>query len=122
GNLLTDAEGRQFTYDAENKQAEVRDAQDNAVGQYYYDGDGKRIKKYVPGTGETTIFVYNASGQLTAEYSTTVSPTPKIQYLTADHLGTPRINTDELGSVVSRTDYMPYGEEIIALGGRTSTD
>lgn len=123
GNVITDAEGRTFTYDAENKQVEVENSFSQTVGQYFFDGDGKRIKKIVPLTGEVTVFVYDASGALIGEYSTVVeTQDPKVQYLTADHLGTPRINTDQYGQVVSRTDYMPYGEEIIALGGRTSTD
>lgn len=33
-------------------------------------------------------------------------------YLTADHLGSPRINTGGSGSVTARHDYMPFGEEI----------
>jgi RHS repeat-associated protein len=45
-----------------------------------------------------------------------------VQYQTNDNLGTPRINTDALGNVVSRSDYMPYGEEIVGLGNRTSAD
>lgn len=113
GNAITDAEGRQFTYDAENKQVEVENGSSQLIGQYYFDGDGKRVKKVVP-SGETTIFVYDASGRLIGEYSTEVQPMQdaKTQYLTADHLGTPRINTNGVGAVVSRSDYMPYGEEI----------
>jgi len=59
-----------------------------------------------------------------AEYSTKVVPVQdaKVQYLTNDNLGTPRINTDANGNVTSRTDCMPYGEEIIGLGGRTTAD
>ncbi|MBK8150120.1 MAG: hypothetical protein IPK58_18455 [Acidobacteria bacterium] len=48
-----------------------------------------------------------------AEYSTNLNPTPQVAYLTNDHLGSPRINTDENGAVISRHDYRPYGEEII---------
>ena len=94
------------------------------IGQYRYDGDGKRVKKIVPATGETTVFVYDASGKLVAEYSTQVEPieTAKVAYLTNDHLGSPRIKTDKNGNVTSRTDYMPYGEEIIAHGGRTANE
>lgn len=122
GNVITDAEGRSFTYDAENKQIEVENVSSQIVGQYYFDGDGKRIKKIVPDTGETTIFVYDASGKLVAEYSTVVasSQDAKTQYLTSDNLGTPRINTDSTGQVVSRSDYLPYGEEIVGLGSRSS--
>ncbi len=124
GNTTNDPEGRKFIYDAENKQTEVRDQYNTVIGQYYFDGDGRRVKKIVPSTGETTVFVYDAGAKLVAEYSTVVQPMSdaKVQYLTNDNLGTPRINTDQLGNIVSRSDYMPYGEEIIALGGRSSTD
>jgi RHS repeat-associated protein len=122
GNVITDAEGRQFSYDAENKQREVKDSLNQTIGQYFFDGDGKRVKKIVPGTGEATIFVYDAGGKLIGEYSTAISQEPKVQYLTNDHLGSPRINTDQDGNITSRTDYMPYGEEIIALGNRTAND
>ncbi len=119
GNVIEDAEGREFTYDAENKQVEVENGSSQLIGQYYFDGDGKRVKKVVP-NGETTIFVYDASGRLIGEYSTEVQPAQdaKTQYLTADHLGTPRISTNGVGAVVSRSDYMPYGEEITT--GRSS--
>ncbi|KXK02147.1 MAG: cell well associated RhsD protein [Acidobacteria bacterium OLB17] len=68
----------------------------------------------MPATGETTVFVYDASGKLEAEYSTNVVPVQdaKVSYLTADHLGSPRITTDALGQVISRHDYHPFGEEI----------
>ena len=122
GNVTTDAEGRTFNYDAENKQKEAKNSSNVTLGTYFFDGDGKRVKKVVPSTGETTIFVYDAGGKLVAEYSTNLSSTPKVQYQTSDNLGTPRINTDQNGAVVSRSDYMPYGEEIIGLGGRSSTD
>jgi len=122
GNTTADPQGRTFTYDAENKQVKVEgvDANGNPVntlGVYFYDGDGKRVKKVVPATGETTIFVYDASGRLVAEYSTIVvnSTDAKVAYLTADHLGSPRINTDANGAVTARHDYHLFGEEIGAL-------
>jgi RHS repeat-associated protein len=80
------------------------------LGRYFYDGDGKRVKKITD--DETVIFVYDAGGKLIAEYSTQLSLTPQVAYLTSDHLGSPRINTDALGSVISRHDYRPFGEEI----------
>jgi len=120
GNTTRDAADRKFTYDAENKQtkAETLSAGTNTVtgtiGEYSYDGDGKRVKKHVPSTGETTIFVYDAADKQIAEYSTIVadSTDAKVAYLTADHLGSPRINTDVNGAVTARHDYHPFGEEI----------
>jgi RHS repeat-associated protein len=113
GNTKIDANGQTFTYDAENKQVQVNNA-NGIVGHYYYDGDGKRVKKYVPSTSETTIFVYDASGKMVAEYSTVTASQSeaKISYLTNDHLGSPRITTDATGKVISRRDFMPFGEEI----------
>lgn len=122
GNTTTDAEGRSFTYDSENKQVKVMQ-NGGDVGVYSYDGDGKRVKKVVPSTGETTIFVYDAMGRTVAEYSTVVAAPQdaKVNFTTDDHLGSPRINTDRLGNVIARHDYMPFGEEINAgTGGRTS--
>lgn len=111
GNTTSDG-SKTFTYDAENKQTLVNNG---SIGEYFYDGDGKRVKKYVPGTGETTIFVYDAGGKLVAEYSTLVASQQdaKVAYLTNDHLGSPRINTDQNGAVTSRHDYRPFGEEIL---------
>ncbi len=113
GNTTADPEGRTFIYDAENKQVQVTNSS-GVVGQYFYNGDGLRIKKVVPSTGETTVFVYDAGAKLIAEYSTIVEPTAtaKTSYLTNDHLGSPRILTDANGNVISRRDFHPFGEEI----------
>jgi RHS repeat-associated protein len=113
GNTTADAQGRTFVYDAENKQVSVSDG-GGAVGQYWYDGDGKRVKKWDRDSGEVTIFVYDAAGKLIAEYTPSIASTEdaKVAYLTNDHLGSPRINTDANGAVTARHDYHPFGEEI----------
>jgi RHS repeat-associated protein len=113
GNTTGDASGRTFVYDAENKQVSVSDG-GGTIGTYSYDGDGRRIKKYVPDTGETTIFVYDTGGKLIQEHSTIVQTgsNAKTVYTTSDTLGSPRINTDGTGAVISRHDYHPFGDEI----------
>ena len=113
GNTKIEASGQNYDYDAENKMVKAKTASGATLGDYFYNGDGKRIKKIVP-NGETTIFVYDASGRMVAEYSTvTASQTEaKIIYTTNDHLGSPRINTDAVGKVIARHDMMPFGEEI----------
>ncbi len=121
--MTRDAQNRRFTYDAENKQIKVETVDGNGdpvatIGEYVYDGDGKRIKKIVT-NGESVIFVYDAAGKLIAEYANQTSQTPQISYLTNDHLGSPRINTDGAGNIIARHDYHPFGEEIIGTGGRT---
>ena len=121
GNTTADAGGQTYTYDAENKMVSASNSS-GTLGQYSYDGDGKRVKKIVPDTDETTVFVYDAAGKLIEEYSTIVanSTDAKVSYLTADHLGSPRINTDANGAVIARHDYHPFGEEIDGVGGRTT--
>ena len=123
GNIVQDAEGRKFTFNGDDKQTVVKDANDTVIGEYYYDASGARVKKVVPSTGETTVFVYDAGGALAAEYSTQVeTQNPQISYLTTDHLGSPRVITDQSGNVTSRRDFMPYGEEIGAgVGARTTS-
>jgi RHS repeat-associated protein len=111
GSLTTNAEGKQFFYDAENHQKEVKNAQGQTIGLYLYDGDGRRVKKI--SASETVIFVYDGVGKLVAEYSTQVAPVSEAQvsYLTTDHLGSPRVITDQNGNVTKRQDYSAFGEE-----------
>jgi RHS repeat-associated protein len=68
--------------------------------------------------------VYNAGGQLIAEYHS--DPVPPAaggggtSYLTSDHLGSTRVVTKADGAVKARYDYLPFGEELgSGIGGRT---
>jgi hypothetical protein len=76
-------------------------------------------------TTVTTTYVYDASGQLAAEYATpsTVSSCGTATcYVTVDHLGSTRMVTDSTGKVATRYDYLPFGGELLAgTGGRTTT-
>lgn len=114
-----------YEYDAENHQISFdRDpvgTPNQKDAEYVYDGDGRRVKKVVD--GETTIFVYDASGRLVAEYSSAGSNGGGTSYLTSDTLGTPRVITgsdinDANGGVEARHDYLPFGEELFI--GRSS--
>ena len=113
GNLVIDGENRRFAFNADNKQREVRDASNNLVGEYFYDGEGKRVKKVTYGTTvHTTVFVYSG-GKLAAEYSTEAPPPqPTTNWTVTDMLGSPRVILNSLGEVVSRRDFLPFGEEI----------
>ncbi len=132
GNLTNDTI-HAYTFDAENRISNV----DNGSA-YVYDGDGQRVKKLA---GENTRFVYGIGGQLLAEFDgstgnlkkeyvygssmITIEPTAMnsngTQYSISDHLGSPRVVTNSGGSVSSRHDYMPFGEELGAtVGGRTT--
>ncbi len=120
GNIITDVQGRSFTFNGDNKQVEVKDASNNVIGQYFYDGDGKRIKKVT--SSENTTFVYSG-GKLVAEYLLTnqTPQTPTTQYTVTDMLGSPRVISDGNGNIISRRDFMPFGEEINNLGGRSAS-
>lgn len=114
GNLTQDATGKRFGYDTDNRQKEFFSAgnsSSNPDATYYYDGEGRRVKK-ISGA-ETTIFVYDAGGQLAAEYSTALADTQQVSYLTADHLGSVRAISNEIGQVVKRQDYSAFGDETV---------
>ncbi len=56
--------------------------------------------------------------------SSAISTVANIEWLVADHLGTPRMVIDQTGSAASvkRHDYLPFGEELLAgQGGRTTS-
>lgn len=131
GNLTNDGV-QSFLFDAENKIKTVNGVSD----VYRYDGDGHRIRKNFS-TGEKVRMVYSG-GQLIAEYDltngalkkeyvygatgliATIEPGTGIKYTTSDHLGSPRAVTNASAGVVSRHDYMPFGEEVgSGVGGRT---
>ena len=132
GNLTNDGV-QSFGYDAENKLKTVNGATD----VYRYDGDGNRIRKNFTG-GETLRMVYSSSrllaeydltnGSLKKEYIygatgliATIEPSPGTRYITSDHLGSPRVVTNSSAGVVSRHDYMPFGDELgSGVGGRTT--
>jgi RHS repeat-associated protein len=108
--------GYSFTYDAENRQ--VSNAV-NGSNTYSYDGEGHRVQK-VSG-GVTTVYVYDAEGEVAAEYSTAPPGPAATLYLTADHLGSTRLTSNAAGTAVGYHDYLPFGEEIPStVGGRGS--
>ncbi len=104
--------GYTFTYDAENR------LKSSAIGgnttTYAYDGEGRRVKK------GNEIYVYDAFGNLAAEYGGTASSTGT-RYLTTDHLGSTRLITKADGAVDQRIDYLPFGKAIPnGVSGRTT--
>jgi len=62
----------------------------------------------------TATYVYDAMGQVAAEYSTAGNPQAGIAYLTDDHLGSTRLITSGTApaTMVQRLDYFPFGENI----------
>lgn len=123
GNLTSNPESQLFQYDANNRQTQVTNSAQQSSADYFYDGSGKRVRKII-NQQEETIFVYDAFGKMVAEYANVIDTSrPKaVSYLTTDALGSPRIITDGGGNVISRQDFMPFGEEVAAnVGGRLTT-
>ena len=124
GNLTQDWAGRNFKYDGDNRMVDFRFTAGGVPThvKYRYDGEGRRIQKEVVG-GRTTTYVYNAAGQLVAEYAGTVPPA--LRYLTPDHLGSTRVVTaaDQAQDqgVLTRHDYLPFGQEIEPSRGNRTT-
>lgn len=67
------------------------------------------MKKTVGAT--TTPFVYDAFGNLAAEYGGTTTESGR-QYVTVDHLGSTRQITNNTGTAVKTHNYLPFGEEL----------
>jgi RHS repeat-associated protein len=105
------------SYDVENRQSGFTSTS-NGSATYTYDGDGRRVEKTAGGV--TTTYVYDATGNLAAEYSSQ-PPSMSCQtcYLTTDHLGSTRVITSQTGGLVSRHDFLPFGEEL-ATSNRTA--
>src|SRR6185437_8117882 len=120
GNLVS-VTGSALTYDAENR---LTSATQSGIGSMYYsyDGAGRRVQEISTYNTEK-VFVYDAFGRLSAEYSVGMPAPPcSTCYIAADHLGSTRLVTDQNGNTVGRHDYVPFGEEIAAnSGGRDGT-
>ena len=119
GNVTAEPGNKSYTYDGENHQLSF--TLTSATTNYSYDGDGRRVRKANP-DGTTIVYVYNATGQMLAEYTTgTASGTTGTSYITTDHLGSTRVVTKADGTVRARYDFLPFGEEIDANIGNRNT-
>jgi uncharacterized protein RhaS with RHS repeats len=126
GNLLNDG-SHAYTFNGENL---IRTVDNQSA--YACDGEGRRVRKLL---GENLRLIYGIGGELIAEFDgasgalkkeyiygasgllATIEPTALnsngTRYTTADHLGSPRVLTNSSAGVVSRHDYMPFGEELL---------
>jgi RHS repeat-associated protein len=87
---------------------------------YNYDGGNRLVAACAKAAAGRTLYglttyAYDASGQLSAEYGSTATATGT-EYLTVDQLGTTRVVANASGTVLSRQDFRPFGDEI---GGST---
>jgi len=133
GNLLNDG-SHIYSFNGDNMIRTV-----DGQSAYVYNGEGQRVRKLLGGNlrliygiggaliaefdGATGAlkkeYIYGATGLVATIEPTAVNPNGT-RYSTPDHLGSPRVLTNSSAGVVSRHDYMPFGEELGAgIGGRT---
>jgi RHS repeat-associated protein len=113
GNITTDAQ-RSYTINAAGQVQEVS-ISGAVVGSYVYDANNQRTSKTV--NGITTHYVYGAGGLLYGEYDSTgnfireyvylngeplaqINAGEALLYLHTDHLGTPRVASDNTATQV----------------------
>jgi RHS repeat-associated protein len=105
----TAAPSRSFGYDSEERLKATTQPGMSPIN-YTYDGEGRRVTKTVGSA--TTVYVYDAMGQLAAEYTTQTLPDAGTAYFAADHLGSTRLLLDATGAIKKCYDYYPFGENI----------
>jgi len=104
-------------YDAENRNYSITSPNNNENGSiaFAYDGDGRRVKKsWSPNGGNTitTYYVYDAFGQLAAEYSNG-TPANGMSFPFNDMLGSVRGVTNGSGALDECNDYLPFGRTLV---------
>ena len=124
GNVTTDSRFRlrQFLYDANNRQRQSSNLDGSNPVVSVYDGVGQRVATKAGGV-LTNVMVYDAGGKLVAEYAQSVSAAGT-QYVMGDHQGSTRVvmnATGVNGGIVSRHDYLPFGEDVPSNVGMRST-
>ncbi len=121
GNVTSDSKfrNRKFQYDANNRQKRSTNLDDTNPVDSVFDAGGQRVAIQV-GVDLINVLVYDAMGKLVAEYnSTTISG--GTQYVMSDAQGSSRLVTSPQGVVLSRHDYLPFGEDSLnAVGMRSS--
>lgn len=118
----TSAIGDTAAYDAEDRLISMTEPPSlgGGVETYSYDSHGRRVLKVAPGAVDT-VYVYDVSGQLAAEYTTAaVVAVCQTCFLTYDHLNSVRMVTDRSSppNLISRHDYLPFGQEVIGYADR----
>ena len=143
GNLLNDNNGHIYTYDAENRIIKVNGGVENGGVTYWYDAQGRRIRKSV--TGTVTDFLYDIGGRAVVEldasknwqrvevfaggkhlatYSNATDSNPANRVLTFNHtdwLGTERLRSNASGLVLETCTSLPFGDGQSCTGSDTST-
>jgi len=125
GNLIQD-DRFSYVYNQANHLAEVRQG-GATIATYTYNAEGQRVAKTAG--GRTRHFVYGPKGELTGVYDAATGtaieeilyfgsvPVATVRggslyYIHADHLGTPRLVTDQTQTAAWRWVSDPFGENM----------
>jgi RHS repeat-associated protein len=140
GQIITDDKFRamQYRYDANGRQRWAQSTQ-SATPEVsaIYDGLGQRVATKL-NANPWLYMIYDINGQLVAEYPNgtldreyiyrggqivaRIKATGPVRYVMQDHQGSTRVVMDETGAVLTRHDYLAFGDEIqVGTGMRTST-
>ena len=136
GEIISDSKfrGQQYQYDANGRMTWSANTDGSGAADSVYNGSGHRVQ--TTSNGVTRTFVYDVFGRLAGEYfgSTRREMTYRGNelisirengweyYVISDRQGSARAVVDMSGNLVSRHDYLPFGEEIQAgVGMRTTS-
>ena len=122
GNVITDNKFRNLSYRYDANSRMVWSQNSNGQGsesKTVYNAMGNRVASFV--NGQWRYFVYDIGGNLLAEYGQATITTEKIRYYLQDHQASTRVVMNKDASVISRTDYQAFGEEISSGVGRRTT-
>jgi RHS repeat-associated protein len=124
GNITVDSRfrNRKFEYDANNRLKQTSNLDNSNPVTSVYDGAGQRVATKAGGV-LTNVMVYDAFGKLVAEYGQNVS-NAGTSYVMGDHQGSTRVVMNTTGvnnGIVSRHDYLPFGEDISSSVGMRAT-
>ena len=121
GNTITKSGGYTYQYDEENRLRKVL-LNGVTVASYWYDANGNRVRSVED--GQTVYYTYNGLNVIQEDNVTTGNRTDYIfagairvakktggvvRYYHADHLGSARVLTDEIGTKVAEYTYKPFG-------------
>ena len=121
GQVVTDNKfrgGMNFAYDANGRNVKV--SKSNVTDAWtVYDALGNRVATKINDVWQ--YIIYDALGQIVAEYGAPSGSTGGVKYIQQDWQGSVRAVTSNTGFVISRTDHQAFGEEVGAgVGMRTS--
>ncbi|MBI5051043.1 MAG: RHS domain-containing protein, partial [Nitrospirae bacterium] len=136
GNTISE-NTRQYIYNQNQRLIKVTDTDSGIVlGEYVYNGNGQRAKKFTQNSSQCAIFHYDQQGLLIAESTGPGTITSEYIYLNGqplakiegsniyyyhnDHLGTPMVMTNENQSIVWQGEFLPFGEPLSVSGTITN--